>query len=123
MGSCLCSCQSIEMCPPSQGTWQGRRCALPSGPSSLPASGSGSQQAEAGSQGAPSCDTPRPACALCSLGALPQRPGSVDLTSGGGQEDSEEHRPPALAAGLRDWGDAHCAVGRSSGWRSPVGTG
>lgn len=51
IGSCLGSCQSIEMYPlPSQGTWQRHCCPLPSGPSSVPACGWAAQQAEGGSR-------------------------------------------------------------------------
>lgn len=64
-----------------------------------------------------------PPHSLCSPGALPQGPGSLDLTSGGSQEDSEEHRPPAQAVGLRDLGDAHFAVGQKGVWCSQIGAG
>lgn len=68
------------------------------------------QQAEEGSQGVPSRLRPPPHL-LCSPHALPQCPGPIELTLGGSQEESEEHRPPALAAGLWDWGEAHVTLG------------
>lgn len=45
-------------------------------------------------------------------------PRLANLTSGGSQEEGEEHRPPAPAASLRDWGKTHVAVGQSCVWRS-----
>lgn len=43
----------------------------------------------------------------------PRAQAPADLTSGGSQEESKEHGPPAPAVGLREPGDAHVAVGRS----------
>lgn len=109
------------MCPPpSQGTWQRRCSALPSGPSRLPA-GSGSQQAEGGSQGAPSglrhpaprlravfsrCSAPAPRLRRPYLGRQPGRQRRAQAPSAG-------RRPPGLG------GRPFRCRGRSSVWRGP----
>lgn len=91
--------EQADVLLPSQGTWQG-----PAGPcSEVPASRKQGRRREPPHPAAPSP-------AVLSRCASPPTP--AYLTSGGSQEESEEHRPPVPATGLRDQGDAHVTVGR-----------
>lgn len=101
IGSCLGSCQSIEMYPlPSQGTWQRHCCPLPSGPSSVPACGWQHSRLK-GAPGCPSglrpphptrCALPVPCPNAQALSTLPREAARKRARSTGPQRRSPASR-------------------------------
>ena len=86
------SCQNVQMDPARA---LGRELLAPAQQSQQV----GDAQAEV--EVPPSCLRPLPP-PLVLPGHLPSAQAPADLTSGGSQEESEEHRPPTPATGLRD---------------------